>query len=1582
MQTWFARVVVACTLLFVGAANAQSNFKDSCVEGGPNGYMTCRLKPDGFTDWGYGSGYGVAPPDSGSSYATEDKAVQETLNYLIYTNPNYGNMCQFSYSVGGVEVIDRDQFIQSKEPLFQYAPLTITYGWKSGTTCRDVSSSIVKVYASRAITCNHPWSGTAGYWALDKQTYMCVNPVAKTPPPCETCPQIALKGNPILVTTREKIESVVDLVNAGPMPLEFRRLYRSHRARDKKLWFGTYFKKSASQDSLGDGWLHNHDIYLASAKSSDGTAIHSSSATRSGQESGFDLGSGFALVRVHMGDGTFNYFHRQNGDSAFIGRNKLHTLVKDGNRWVFDDTENERRYVFGEKGLLVEQIYRNGWRLSYGYDSGNRPASVTNNFGQSLGFVYSGVGKLVSVTSNDQRSVSFTYTDAGALKTVQQADGTTSEYVYTVSTPTVGSLLAGRIDEHGQRHSTFKYDEEGFAFSTEKAGGVDKYSVPYVDGFVDPLGTSRSHSFRVYGNELVYTGSSLASASPSDPPIKSRTIREDGLPAQKYDQEYNETTYEWDAPRRLPISITEAPGKPEVRATNFIWHPQWRSPSTVSVPGRGIVNYTYDTFGNVLTQTEVGATASNTWAWTYHVSGLVATEKAPNGAVTIYQYDGAGNLTSATNALGHVDAYTYDSTGRVLTHTAPNGLVTAYTYDPRGNVLTLNRGGLVTTFTYRVSGEVATVILPHGHRITYNYDGAHRLNGWTDNRGASATYVLDAMGNRTVEEVRAGNGQLAWRLARTMSYINRVETTTLGDSAEPLTYWQDGNGDMTRQSQTMGGVPHTEFYGRDPVRRVKSITNAANATASLTYSGADAITQAKDFNGIATDYTRDFQGNATSESSLDSGNQTAQYDALGLPSSITNALGQATTITRDLLGRPTSIVHTGGTTTLRYDQTPASKGYLSEIEDSSGLTTYQRDAHGRVVSQTQKLINNDTRTLAYSYNATTGLLASTTYPGGQALQNVYDATGQLTGLTWAGQPIVSSIAWTPLGQPTGWNWNLAGSAAAIPAARSYDTAGRLKSTEFSNYVYDEGGRITALTQMLRYPVESDPQGSSTLQAEFGWTVKYDRAGRIIGFNRHAYPGMPVDTTTYTYDANGNRTTSTQERAGTTTNRTYAVTANRQTAFSQTKSGPGGTANTLVDFQYNVAGDLLTDGLRTFQYDSQERLEKVTTGTGADAPSTQYAHNALGQRVFKTEPLFAAGSGGGSNSTTSGKNLNHLLADPEDQEAEQANKDKGIIQTAYEFFTRLWSPGSSDAQKLGFAYVYGQDGTLLGEYGMGGSNSSGTTQYIYLPTANGPMPIAAIVNGVAYAVHSDHLNTPRKLTQPDGQVAWQWAYSAFGDEQPTLGSKRFTNETTNPTTGSTPIPEVTFNLRYPGQYYDKESNLHYNYFRSYSAERGRYTQADPIGLDGGFNRFGYVDGNPLRFVDPKGLEWLIDPARRPPSIVGSNTIYCKDETPSVHLITKNACEPIVEGVRRHEKRHIADALSKKPNICSGNIGDVIIINDNAEERLLAEENAQIEQINYLKEALKTCAEGCRIPINTNINTQEYILNQRIRTGNYP
>jgi RHS repeat-associated protein len=60
------------------------------------------------------------------------------------------------------------------------------------------------------------------------------------------------------------------------------------------------------------------------------------------------------------------------------------------------------------------------------------------------------------------------------------------------------------------------------------------------------------------------------------------------------------------------------------------------------------------------------------------------------------------------------------------------------------------------------------------------------------------------------------------------------------------------------------------------------------------------------------------------------------------------------------------------------------------------------------------------------------------------------------------------------------------------------------------------------------------------------------------------------------------------------------------------------------------------------------------------------------------------------------------------------------------------------------------------------------------------------------------------------------------------------------------------LRFPGQYTDSETGLFYNYFRTYQSNQGRYTQNDPIGLDGGMNRFGYVEGNPLSMIDPEGL----------------------------------------------------------------------------------------------------------------------------------
>lgn len=105
----------------------------------------------------------------------------------------------------------------------------------------------------------------------------------------------------------------------------------------------------------------------------------------------------------------------------------------------------------------------------------------------------------------------------------------------------------------------------------------------------------------------------------------------------------------------------------------------------------------------------------------------------------------------------------------------------------------------------------------------------------------------------------------------------------------------------------------------------------------------------------------------------------------------------------------------------------------------------------------------------------------------------------------------------------------------------------------------------------------------------------------------------------------------------------------------------------------------------------------------------------------------------------------------------------------------------------------------------------------------------------YYYHNDHLGKPEYLTDADRNIVWKAGKDPFGG-------------------GNAVVDTVNSNLRFPGQYYDNETGLHYNWHRYYNPQTGRYITSDPVGFDGGVNTYSYSLANPVRYVDLLGL-WV-------------------------------------------------------------------------------------------------------------------------------
>ncbi|WP_234014002.1 RHS repeat-associated core domain-containing protein, partial [Cronobacter dublinensis] len=164
---------------------------------------------------------------------------------------------------------------------------------------------------------------------------------------------------------------------------------------------------------------------------------------------------------------------------------------------------------------------------------------------------------------------------------------------------------------------------------------------------------------------------------------------------------------------------------------------------------------------------------------------------------------------------------------------------------------------------------------------------------------------------------------------------------------------------------------------------------------------------------------------------------------------------------------------------------------------------------------------------------------------------------------------------------------------------------------------------------------------------------------------------------------------------------------------------------------------------------------------------------------------------------------------------------------------LWRYGEKDPETIRFDW---QGLQLAGE--QSDREPDHYVQYVYTEGSYEPLArIDSVFDDCEiYWYHTELNGLPERVTDADGQTVWRGQFSTWGKTEREL---------------SVPQWQVPQNLRFQGQYLDRESGLHYNLFRYYDPVAGRYTQMDPIGLAGGMNTYSYV-GDPLVWVDPLGL----------------------------------------------------------------------------------------------------------------------------------
>ncbi|MEZ2603178.1 RHS repeat-associated core domain-containing protein [Kluyvera intermedia] len=797
--------------------------------------------------------------------------------------------------------------------------------------------------------------------------------------------------------------------------------------------------------------------------------------------------------------------------------------------------------------------------------------------------------------------------------------------------------------------------------------------------------------------------------------------------------------------------------------------------------------FDYDVPGQCLRLVQAGRGES---VWRWDAQGQVTAQRDESGAEWTYHWNTARKLLKSIDPLGNTQTFSYDEYGNIAVFTNALGQKTAITWLPGFSfpLRWIQPGQVVWSYEYNSVGDVISMTDPEGHITRLEWD--------TDGNN---TVVHDAKGN-----------------ALRYGYNRRGQVTAYRDCSERVTRWRYD--EWGRVTQHINAESHATHYGYTATDRLHTLTRPDGEFMQFEYDAAGELVRHQDYGRVLTLFTRNARGQVTQRT--DPGGYTLryEYDPLGRLKRLFNEKGEAYRFEYD--AQDNLIQETGLTGIQKTYRRDALGQVLTQTETPAEggtpvLTHFEYDALGRQTAR-----ETPSRRTEYHYALHQTTVLDITAEGNAALRFDYDSQGRL--LAEHNHSGVYRHEYDALGNRT---------AEHLPGGQTlrhlYYGSGHLLQThlesdcgreviaEYERDVLHREIRRTqgTLSQYRAYNIcgHLTRQSCGRKRPELATPLldfRYHRDARdnLLRVSGQYHPGLPerdrdtgaLQEDVFSYDARGQVVHHEQDGHGRTFSYDAAMNGLGDSGYRQSPGLPDAPGNRLTackEYRYRWDGfgrlaqrDNVSTGVKQrLHYDDSHRLIRVELLNDREWSKVEFSYDALDRRTEKRVWRHNSTPPVHTVFEWSGMRL-----------CGERNDKVPLAHTLYLYEEGSWQPLAR-----------------VDSYRGGSVPQQRVLYYHSLPNGFAPC-----------------------LTNSEGEIVWRGRMQLWGTLRTEENRESYSMHPAH-------------NLRFAGQYLDRETGLHYNTFRYYAPECGRFTQLDPVGLRGGLNLYQYAP-NPLSWIDPLGL----------------------------------------------------------------------------------------------------------------------------------